>query len=98
MSGAPSTVSGGAVLKLIRLALLLLALPFGGCSAAALTTLSVTCDGSLTLSGAKSIDIVPNTANSGAVLSFPDPANEGRTGSIPVTAGRRCTIAPTSKI
>jgi hypothetical protein len=30
----------------------------------------------------------------GAALSFPDPVNAGQTGSLPVPAGRSCTIVP----
>ena len=57
-------------------------------------TLSVTCGGSVALAGASSIDVVGDPANGRAILSDPDPANAGRTGTMAVPARDRCTIAP----
>lgn len=53
------------------------------------TTLSATCDGSRVLAGATSIDVVVD-ANRSTSLSFPDPVNTGKTGTIPIKS--RCTI------
>ena len=55
-------------------------------------TLSVTCEGNLRLAGAASIDVAQT--NGGTMLSFPDPANPGHTGTLPVAGGVPCTIAP----
>jgi len=41
-------------------------------------TLSVTCGGSATLVGARSIDILGDLVNGRPTISFPDPANPGR--------------------
>ena len=79
----------------LRLVLLGLPLLVSACgSSAAPPALSVTCNGSLALTGATSIDVSSNSGGSGAVLTFPDPANAGHTGTIPITAGERCSIAP----
>jgi hypothetical protein len=67
----------------------------GGSSTA--TTLQVTCGGSLSLAGAKSIDVI-SAAGTGATLSYPDPANPGHTGTIAIKPGTQCTIAPTSNV
>jgi hypothetical protein len=77
--------------------LTVLALPLslaacGGSSSA--PTLSVSCNGSASLEGATSIDVAPGTSG-GAVLSFPDPANHGHTGTIAIAPGNKCTIGPT---
>jgi len=51
----------------------------------------------MSLTGAASIDVTPGTGG-GAVLSFPDPVNRGRTGTIAVTPGNKCTIGPTRDV
>jgi hypothetical protein len=85
-------------MKLFQAALLTLPLLLAGCGdSTPVTTLSVTCGGSLSLAGAKSIDVSPDPA-AGAVLSYPDPVNQGQTGNITVRPGTHCTIAPTSKV
>ena len=55
-------------------------------------TLSVTCEGNLRLAGAASIDVA--TVGGGTMLSFPDPANPGHTGTLPLSPGTPCSIAP----
>jgi len=86
-------------MKLRPAALLLLPGLLAGCgSSSPATTLSVTCGGSLSLAGAKSIDVVPDQAQAGVVLSYPDPVNTGQTGTIPIRPGAKCTIAPTSNV
>ena len=86
-------------MNLIRLVLLIVPGLLAGCgdSSPLANTLSVTCDGSLSLAGAKSVD-VSNGANGQATLSFPDPAIQNQTGTIQVKPGSRCTIGSTSKV
>ena len=60
------------------------------------TTLSVTCGGSTALAGARSIDVLGGPVNGQTVVSFPDPANRGQTGTLVVPAHGRCTINPTA--
>ena len=55
-------------------------------------TLLVSCGGSIALAGAASIDVGADPASHTTVLSFPDPVNEGHTGTI--TVRNRCTITP----
>jgi hypothetical protein len=82
----------------MRLALpVLLALSIGlsACGSSAPTaTLSVKCAGSTALAGAASIDVLADAPGKGTMLSFPDPANAGQTGTIPITSGNRCTVVP----
>lgn len=86
-------------MKLLPAALMLIPGLLAGCGgSSAVTTLSVTCGGSLSLAGAKSIDVVPDQARAGVVLSYPDPVNTGQTGSIPIRPGAKCTIAPTGNV
>lgn len=84
-------------MRLVRLALLGLPLAASvsacGHSAPTTPTLSVTCNGSLSLAGATSIDVA-SVPGGGTVMSFPDPANPDHTGTLPVTVGQPCTIAP----
>lgn len=84
-------------MRLVRLVLLGLpitaSLSACGHSAPMTPTLSVTCNGSLSLAGAASIDVA-SVAGGGTLMSFPDPANPGHTGTLPVTTGQPCTIAP----
>jgi hypothetical protein len=58
-------------------------------------TLSVSCDGSDALVGARSIDVLGDQVNGRTTLSFPDPANRGKTGLLSVARGGRCSIRPT---
>jgi hypothetical protein len=76
-------------------ALLVLSGVLSACGSSTPTaTLSVKCAGSTTLAGATSIDVLADAGGKGTVLSFPDPANAGQTGTIPITAGNRCTVLP----
>jgi hypothetical protein len=84
-----------------RLAWLALALALAGCGGSkSSTTLSVTCGGGAGggtgLVGAVSIDVLGDPVNGRPVLSFPDPANPGKTGTIAVPAHDRCKITPSS--
>jgi hypothetical protein len=58
-------------------------------------TLTVTCGGSVALAGASSIDVLGDQVNGRTTLSFPDPANTGKTGGLIVPPHERCSIAPT---
>ncbi len=60
------------------------------------TTLTVTCGGSVALAGARSVDVLGDQVNGQTVLSFPDPANRGTTGTLAVPPHDRCSIAPTA--
>jgi hypothetical protein len=64
----------------------------GGDKAA--TTLSVTCNGSVALVGARSVDVLGDQVNGRTTLSFPDPANPGKTGTLAVAPRDRCSISP----
>jgi hypothetical protein len=57
-------------------------------------TLSVTCNGSAALAGARSIDVLGDQTNGRTVMTFPDPANKGRTNTLSVGPNERCTITP----
>ncbi len=76
-------------------ALMALSVALTACGSSSSTaTLSVKCAGSTALAGAASLDVLADVPGKGAVLSFPDPANAGQTGTIPITAGNRCTVLP----
>lgn len=89
------------LLRLARFGLPLLGLPptLSGCGHAgpATPTLSVSCGGSLMLAGATAVDVATAPGGSGAMLSFPDPANPGHTGTLPVPPGESCAITPVPK-
>jgi hypothetical protein len=82
-------------MRLWQISGLLLPIVLAGCgSDKSTTTLSVTCSGSLALAGAKSLDVLGDPANGRVVLSFPDPANAGKTGTMAVPAHDKCSITP----
>lgn len=82
-----------------RLAWLLIPLSLAGCGGkAAAPTLSVTCDGGTQLFGAHSVDVLGDLVNGRPTISFPDPANPGKTGGISVPPGGHCKIAPQTSI
>jgi hypothetical protein len=58
------------------------------------SSLTVTCNGATALVGAKYVNVIVDQAAKSTVLSFPDPLNDDRTGTIAVD--RRCMIAPTT--
>jgi hypothetical protein len=60
------------------------------------SSISVICGGSSALVGARSIDVLGDQVNGKTVLSFPDPANRGQTGTLVVPSHDRCTISPTA--
>ena len=57
-------------------------------------TLTVTCRGSVALVGARSVDVLGDQVNGRTAMSFPDPANSGKTGTLSVSPGDRCSIKP----
>jgi hypothetical protein len=57
-------------------------------------TLSVSCGGNDVLVGARSVDVLGDPVNGRPTLSFPDPVNAGKTGTLSVRAQDRCTITP----
>jgi hypothetical protein len=86
--------------KLMRVGSLAWLIPLcalAGCGGSSKTagTLSVTCGDSAVLNGARSIDVLGDPVNGRTTLSFPDPVNPGKTGTISVPPKGRCTIAPT---
>lgn len=81
-------------IRLARDGLLLLGLAGCGHSGPSAPTLSVSCGGSLMLAGATTIDVATAAGGRGTVLSFADPADPGHTGTLPVTPGQSCSIAP----
>ena len=79
-------------------ALVLISAGLAGCGGgSSAPSVSVSCGGQMALAGAQSVD-VSGAANGGATLQFPDPVNAGRTGTIPVPPGTRCTVAPTRNV
>jgi hypothetical protein len=82
-------------MRLAWSALLVLSIPLSACGSSTPTaTLSVKCAGSTALAGATSLDVLADPGGKGTVLSFPDPANIGQTGTIPISAANRCTVLP----
>ena len=66
----------------------------GGSKPAA--TISVSCGGTVALAGATSVDVLGDPVNGKTTLSFPDPANQGQTGTLSVPAHDKCTISPST--
>ena len=83
-------------MRLRQLGLLWLPMVLLGCGgdAKSAATLSVSCGGSDVLVGAHSIDVLGDPVNGRPTLSYPDPVNAGKTGTLPVRAQDRCTITP----
>lgn len=82
-------------MRLVRLALLGLPVWLSACGHSDPTaTLSVSCNNETSLAGATSIEVAPAPGGEAAMLSFPDPANPGRTATLPVAGGHPCTITP----
>jgi hypothetical protein len=80
---------------MLRLAWLLIPLSLAACGGKAPEpALSVSCDGGTQLFGALSIDVPGDVVNGRPVLTFPDPANPGKTGQIAVPPAGHCKITP----
>lgn len=58
------------------------------------TTLTVTCHGGVALVGAHSIDVLGDQVSGHTTMSFPDPVISGKTGTLTVLPGDRCSITP----
>jgi hypothetical protein len=82
-------------MRLRRSGWLILPMVLAGCGGnKPAAALSVTCHGSVALVGASSIDVLGDQVNGRTVLSFPDPVNAGKTGTLSVEPGDRCSITP----
>jgi hypothetical protein len=78
-----------------RLVWLLIPLSLAGCGGKpSAPTLSVTCPGGAQLFGATSIDVLGDVVNGRPTMSFPDPVNPGKSGTISVQPGSDCRITP----
>jgi hypothetical protein len=76
-----------------RLAWLLIALSLAACGGSKSgPTLSVSCDGGTELFGATSIDVAGDTVDGRPTMTFPDPVNAGKTGTISVPPHGHCKI------
>jgi hypothetical protein len=84
------------LMRLWQVGWLLLPLVLVGCGGddKPAATLSVTCGGNVALVGTRSIDVLGDQVNGRTTLSFPDPVNRGKTGTLTVAPGDRCSIAP----
>ncbi len=79
----------------MRTGWLLLPLVLAGCGGdKPSATLTVTCRGSVALVGARSIDVLGDPVNGRTTMSFPDPVNQGKTGTLSVLPSDRCSIMP----
>lgn len=58
------------------------------------STLSVICDGGTQLFGAASIDVLGDVVDGRPTLTYPDPANPGKTGVISVQPRGHCKVTP----
>ena len=85
-------------MRLAWLAVVTLPVSLAACGGSSTSsTVAVSCGGSTSLAGARSIDVTPGP-NGGTVLSFPDPANAGHTGTIAIAPGSKCTIRTTQPV
>ncbi len=82
-------------MRVWRLGWLVLAVLPAGCGGdKPPATLTVTCGDSIALVGARSIDVLGDQVNGHTMINFPDPVNRGKTGTLSVAPGDRCTITP----
>ena len=82
-------------MRLWHLAWLCLPVVLTGCGGdKPAATISVTCGRGTALVGASSIDVLGDQVNGRTVLSFPDPANRGQTGTLVVPPHDTCKINP----
>jgi hypothetical protein len=79
----------------MRKAWLLLPFVLTGCgNDKTAATLTVSCGGETSLTGATSIEVLMDQSSGQTILSYPDPANHDQTGIIAVTPRDRCKIVP----
>jgi hypothetical protein len=77
-----------------RLAWLVILLALAACGGgkSAVTPLAVTCSGGTELYGAASIDVSGDLVDGRPTMTFPDPTNPGKTGTISVQPHGHCKI------
>ena len=76
-----------------RAAVLLVALALAGCGGSkSAGTLTVTCSDGTEVIGASSVDLSGDLVNGRPTMSFPDPANAGKTGTISAPPSGHCKI------
>jgi hypothetical protein len=76
-------------------AVLLVALALAGCGGSkSATTLTVTCTDGTEVIGTASVDVSGDLVNGRPTMSFPDPANAGKTGTVSVQPSGHCKITP----
>jgi hypothetical protein len=97
-SAAVRFATGGTLMR--RLACLVIALSLAACGGGSKSgpSLSVVCSGAggVQLVGATSIDVLGDPQNGRPTLTYPDPVNAGKTGSISVPPLNQCRITPTA--
>jgi hypothetical protein len=59
------------------------------------SSVTVSCGDATVLVGAKYVNVIVDPGAKSTILSFPDPLNDGQTGTIAVT--HRCTVSPTTE-
>jgi hypothetical protein len=61
-------------------------------------SLTVTCGGNVALSGTDSVDVMGDTVDGRPVITFADPVNPGKTGSITVQPHQDCKVSRTQNL
>ena len=78
-----------------RLAWLGIPLLLAGCGGSKpAATLTVTCTGGVQLVGATSLDVLGDVVNGHPTISYPDPVNPAKTGTISVEPRGTCRVTP----
>jgi hypothetical protein len=78
-----------------RLLWIAIPLALAGCGGSkSVPTLTVTCTGGVQLVGATSVDVLGDVVNGRPTISYPDPVNPAKTGSIAVEPRGTCKVAP----
>jgi hypothetical protein len=78
-----------------RLLWIAIPLALAGCGGSkSATTLTVTCTGGVQLVGATSVNVLGDVVNGRPTISYPDPVNPAKTGSIAVEPRGTCKVAP----
>jgi hypothetical protein len=81
-------------MRLAWFGLLAVALGTAACGhGSSASSVTVSCGNATVLVGAKYVNIIVDPAAKSTILNFPDPLNDGQTGTIAVD--RRCTVSPT---
>jgi hypothetical protein len=78
-----------------RLIWLAIALSLAGCGGGkSAATLTVSCTGGVQLVGATSLDVLGDVTNGRPTMSYPDPTNSSKNGSIEVPPRGHCRVTP----